>query len=76
MQVKERLVTAFELKSDVSQMPAPWVEQLHYAACSANDEKILELLPDIPEENVAIANTLTDLVMNFQFEKIIELIQQ
>jgi hypothetical protein len=49
---------------------------LHYAACSANDEKILELFADIPGENVAIANALTDLVMNFQFEKIIELIQQ
>jgi hypothetical protein len=35
-------------------------------AIASNDEKILELLACIPEENVAIANALTELVMNFQ----------
>jgi two-component system sensor histidine kinase/response regulator len=60
----------------LSQMPAEWVVELHNAAAICSDDTVLGLIAQIPQENSLLITALTDLVNNFQFEKIIELTQE
>lgn len=57
----------------ITQMPKSWREQLFHAAASCSDNLILELLTEIPPEQQILTTYLTELALNFQFEKIIEL---
>ncbi|MEH2193484.1 MAG: ATP-binding protein [Nostoc sp.] len=66
-------VSVAELLSLLSQMPSDWLQKIHYAAASCSDELILELIQQIPSDNVQIAQALRDLANNYQFEKIMEL---
>jgi two-component system sensor histidine kinase/response regulator len=80
---KENLSTSFStptlLKSltteDLSVMPTDWVIELHRAALCVDDNRILELIEEIPETEANLANTLTDLVDNFRIDIIIDLTQ-
>ncbi len=63
-----------ELTSEaLSVMPAQWLVQLHQAAALAKAKPIFQLLEQIPESHAALANTLTDLVNNFRFDKLMDL---
>ncbi|MEG4352227.1 PAS domain S-box protein [Microcoleus sp. LAD1_D3] len=80
---KENLSTSFStptlLKSltteDLSVMPTDWVVELHRAALCVDDNRILELIEQIPETKANLANALTDLVDNFRIDIIIDLTQ-
>lgn len=60
---------------EITNMPPQWIEQIHYAASQGSDLLIFELIKQIPAENPALINALTDLAENFQFEEIIKLAQ-
>ncbi|MEG4206161.1 response regulator [Microcoleus sp. Pol7_A1] len=60
---------------DLSVMPIDWVVELHRAALCVDDNRILELIDQIPETEANLANTLTDLVDNFRIDIIIDLTQ-
>jgi two-component system sensor histidine kinase/response regulator len=75
-QKTQGLLTSADFKRYFSQMPAQWVVQLHNAAAICSDDIVLALIAQIPQENALLIAALTDLVDNFQFEKIIELTQQ
>ncbi|WP_190436913.1 MHYT domain-containing protein [Funiculus sociatus] len=60
---------------EITSMPPQWIEQIHYAASQGSDLLIFELIKQIPAENSALINALTDLAENFQFEEIIKLAQ-
>lgn len=62
--------------ADLSIMSAEWLAQLNYAATCADDERIMELIAEIPPEKAELVNKLTDLVNNFEFEEITKLFQQ
>ncbi len=63
-----------ELTSEaLAEMPAQWLVQLHQAAALAKAKPIFQLLEQIPESHAALANTLTDLVNNFRFDKLMDL---
>ncbi|MBN3991522.1 MAG: response regulator [Nostoc sp. NMS2] len=66
-------VSFAELLSHLSQMSPEWLQKIHYAAASCSDELILELIKQIPSENVQVSQVLRDLANNYQFEKIMEL---
>ncbi|MEG4273123.1 MULTISPECIES: PAS domain S-box protein [unclassified Microcoleus] len=80
---KENLSTSFStptlLKSltteDLSVMPTDWVVELHRAALCVDDNRILDLIEQIPETEANLANALTDLVDNFRIDIIIDLTQ-
>ncbi len=55
-------------------MPSEWLTKVHYAAAQCSDDLILDLLEQIPPEKSLLINSLSDLAENFQFEKIMELI--
>jgi PAS domain S-box-containing protein len=60
---------------DLSVMPTDWVVELHRAALCVDDNRILELIEQIPETKANLAKALTDLVDNFRIDIIIDLTQ-
>jgi len=56
-------------------MPSAWIEELHEAALQCSDHLILELIRQIPLEQVTLVNTLTQMVENFRFDRIAVLAQ-
>jgi len=55
---------------DLQIMSATWITQLHEAALDLNDERIYELIAQIPQEKQSLIESLTYLVENFQLEAI------
>ncbi|WP_293157462.1 MULTISPECIES: PAS domain S-box protein [unclassified Microcoleus] len=60
---------------DLSVMPRDWVVDLYQAALCVDDNRILQLIEQIPENEANLANALTDLVENFRIDIIIDLTQ-
>ncbi|NJS09514.1 MAG: response regulator [Microcoleus sp. CSU_2_2] len=60
---------------DLSVMPKDWVVDLYQAAICVDDSRILELIEQIPDTELNLANALTDLVDNFRVDIIIDLTQ-
>lgn len=56
-------------------MSASWIEQLHHAASLCSDRLIFDLIHQIPAENAALAEALTELANGFRFDRIIALTQ-
>ena len=54
-------------------MPEPWLQEFKLAAAELNDERLENLIQQIPIEHDYLAQSLINLVHNFQFEKLIEL---
>lgn len=60
--------------ADIAVMPLVWINALHDAAIQVDAELICELIQQIPETHHHLAQGLTDLVNNFCFDEIMELI--
>ncbi|MEM7591425.1 MAG: DUF3365 domain-containing protein [Cyanobacteria bacterium P01_A01_bin.83] len=54
-------------------MPESWLQEFKLAAAELNDGKLENLIQQIPIEHDRLAQSLINLVHNFQFEKLIEL---
>lgn len=61
---------------DLRGMPTEWIEQLHRAAQIADEEMILQLIDQIPEQQQLLADHLRSLVYDFYLENIISLAQE
>ncbi|MBD2291927.1 response regulator [Anabaena sphaerica FACHB-251] len=59
--------------SNLQVMPLDWIAQVHAAARVIDDEQLYQLFAQIPPEHQQIADTLKNLVDNFQIENIINL---
>ncbi|WP_017715176.1 response regulator [Kamptonema formosum] len=66
-------LTASDLRNLISEMPPEWVAQVSDAASEGSDDRVVELLEQIPAEKAALAGALRDLAENFQFGEIISL---
>jgi hypothetical protein len=53
-----------------------WLAELHQATIKANLDLILALIGQIRPENAALAEALADLAENFEYKKILVLIEQ
>ena len=60
--------------ADIAVMPTVWINALHAAAIQVDAELICELVQQIPATHGNLAQGLTELVNNFCFDEIIELI--
>ncbi len=69
----ESILTLTDLVPMISAMSSEWVKEIYNAAAQCSDDLILELIEQIPLENAALKNFISDLAQNFQFEKIMEL---
>ena len=57
-------------------LPPDWVTELQQATMKANLNQILALIDQIREQNEALADALADLAQNFDYKKILALIEQ
>ncbi|OLP18453.1 hypothetical protein BST81_10170 [Leptolyngbya sp. 'hensonii'] len=63
------------LTTSLKLMPPVWLEQLNLAAAQGNDTVILKLIQQIPSPQTELIRGLTELSNNFQFSRILELVQ-
>ncbi|MBD2776710.1 response regulator [Iningainema sp. BLCCT55] len=70
---EEKQETTGDILPLLSQMSPEWIVQLNLAAAQGSDDLILNLLNLIPQEFAMLANILSDLAHNFEFETIMEL---
>ncbi len=61
---------------DLREMPSDWVVELEQAATQLDTDWVLKLIEQIPASNHHLVTVLTDWVNSFQFDKIIDFIQQ
>jgi PAS domain S-box-containing protein len=54
-------------------MSTEWIRQFHQATLIGRDQEMLQLIQEIPESYPSLAEFLTDLTHNFEFDKILEL---
>ena len=61
------------VESQLGQMPIEWVEKISNAAQECCDDKIIQLIEEMPREFAPASQNLTTLAQNFLFDDIIEL---
>ncbi|MGA9379935.1 MAG: ATP-binding protein, partial [Phormidium sp.] len=54
-------------------MSQEWIGKLYQAAAAVDDQLIMELVQEIPETDINLANSLTDLVNNFRLDIIFKI---
>jgi CheY-like chemotaxis protein len=54
-------------------MPSEWIQAVHESALSGDDERIKQLIAQIPPHHQALINTLSDWVHHFHFNALVEL---
>lgn len=64
-----------EVRECLAQMPPDWVQQVYELASQCIDDKILELLAVVPGECQGVVTRLSELVNEFQFTEIMELLE-
>lgn len=61
--------------SSLQEIPNEWIEQLQTAAIRGSDQRLLQLIDQLSSTHTCLAQTLTEWVHNFRFDKIINFIQ-
>ena len=64
-----------DLRNQLAQMPPEWVQNIYNAASECSDDIIFKLLEEISTNNKDLINAIRDLAENFEFDKIIGLVQ-
>jgi signal transduction histidine kinase/CheY-like chemotaxis protein len=54
-------------------MPDKWIVKLYESALKADNYQVMELISEIPEQEIWLARSLTKFARNFEFEKLIDL---
>lgn len=62
--------------ADFQWMPLDWVNKLYNAADAVNNDRIFQLLANIPDEHNNLSKAIAHLVNNFRCDKIIDLIEE
>ena len=52
-----------------------WITKLYKSALEADKARVLQLITEIPEQETVLVRSLTNLARNFQFEKLIDIIE-
>ncbi len=60
---------------DLQTMPQEWLEKLYFATKALDDDMMEELIKQIPVEQSLLAEKLSNLVNDFQFKTIRQLIE-
>ncbi|NEP62347.1 MAG: response regulator [Symploca sp. SIO2G7] len=64
------------VSSALAKMPEPWLSELYQAADAIDNERIFQLLEEIPPTQEHLAIAITDFVNNFRCDRIIDLIEE
>ncbi len=68
--------SSFVLHSALVTMPEQWVRELYHAADAIDNERIFQLLEEIPPTQAPLAKAIADFVNNFRCDRIIDLIEE
>ncbi len=60
----------------LNSMPQEWLLQLQDATAKVDNEVILELLQEIPEDYQVLHQSISDLIENFRYDSILELVEE
>ncbi|MGL5796326.1 MAG: ATP-binding protein [Waterburya sp.] len=63
-------------RSDLVNMQTQWLKKLHEAAIAIDSDLILQLVAQIPSLNTDLAQGLTRMLKNFEYDEIVELVEQ
>ncbi|MDY7005028.1 MAG: ATP-binding protein [Cyanobacteriota bacterium] len=69
-------VTSEDLSVILKDMPSEWLSELHKASSELRGKKVMQLINDIPPEKEAIAAQLKNFAENYQFDRIVKLLNQ
>ena len=67
-------VTSEDLSVILKDMPSEWLCELHKASSELRGKKVMQLINDIPLEKEAIAAQLKNFAENYQFDRIVKLL--
>jgi signal transduction histidine kinase/FixJ family two-component response regulator len=62
-------------KQDLAVMPEQWIQRIYEAASGGSDERVFQLIAEIPTEHDTLRNALQQLASDFRFDEILEAIQ-
>ncbi|MEB3830361.1 response regulator [Phormidium sp. CCY1219] len=68
-------LSSAEAIAQLSAQPPEWIEKLQQAVCQCSDELVLECLEELPAQQAPLATTIANLAENFEFHKILYLIE-
>lgn len=63
------------LKEFMQSISVPWLEKMYQACCEADDQKVMELLDELPESEAEIKDEIGQLAQNYRLDKILDLIE-
>jgi hypothetical protein len=76
-ELDEKIEARVEITAaDLAELSADWIAELRQAAMGDQDKKILSLIDNIQPQHPKIAEQLTVLVNQFQFDRIVELVKK
>ncbi|MCS6815129.1 MAG: response regulator [Cyanobacteria bacterium] len=61
--------------ADLAMMPRDWLEAFHHAALIGDDKTLMVLVESMPSDQAAIAHQLQLRIEQFEFDKLISLVQ-
>lgn len=53
-------------------MPEPWLEEMYYATITLDDQRILELIEDLPKDRVELIEFIKQKLNGFDFESLLD----
>jgi CheY-like chemotaxis protein len=65
--------SALDIRQQIQALPKPWRSQLYEAAADLNFDPCLELIQELEPDQQQLAQILTDLVNNFRFDTLMEM---
>ncbi|MDJ0648590.1 MAG: ATP-binding protein [Xenococcaceae cyanobacterium MO_188.B19] len=69
--------SSYDLAQEIlNSMPQEWLLQLQDATTKVDNEIILELLKEIPEDYQVLHQSISDLIDNFRYDSILELVEE
>ncbi len=67
-------VTSADLAADLKGMPSQWLGELRQAASQLRGKQVMQLIKAMPPEKAALATQLQTLADNYQFDRIVRLL--
>ncbi|MGD1809675.1 ATP-binding protein [Dapis sp. BLCC M126] len=71
---EQQQVNSEDLSVILKDMPSEWLTELHQASSQLRGKKVMQLIKDIPPEKTVLAAQLQNLADNYQFDRIIQLL--
>ncbi len=72
--ISQEQVSSADLAADLKDMPSEWLGELRQAASQLRGKQVMQLIKAMPPEKAALATQLQTLADNYQFDRIVRLL--